>query len=52
MRKVIEFFKKFGYMGMYVDIFFNNVVVQRIFEKIGDFQKVGFLLMGGKLYDG
>lgn len=52
MRKAIEFSKKLGYMGMYVDTFSNNVAVQRILERIGDFQKVGFLPMGGKLHDG
>ena len=41
MRKAIEFSKKLGYMGMYVDTFSNNVAVQRILEKIGDFQKFG-----------
>uniref|UniRef100_A0A8W8NER2 N-acetyltransferase domain-containing protein n=1 Tax=Magallana gigas TaxID=29159 RepID=A0A8W8NER2_MAGGI len=52
MRKAIEFSKKLGYMGMYVDTFSNNVAVQRIIEKIGGFQRVGFLPLGGRLQTG
>jgi RimJ/RimL family protein N-acetyltransferase len=52
MRKAIDFSKNLGYIGMYVDTFSNNVAVQKIIDKIGDFQKVGFLPLGGKLYNG
>ncbi|XP_062590064.1 uncharacterized protein LOC134251675 [Saccostrea cucullata] len=52
MRKAIAFSEKIGYMGMYVDTFSNNIAVRRIIEKIGDFQQVGFLPLGGKLKSG
>ncbi|XP_062590073.1 uncharacterized protein LOC134251680 [Saccostrea cucullata] len=52
MRKAINFSKKLGYMGMYVDTFSNNIAVLRIIEKIGEFQKVGFLPLGGRLHNG
>ena len=52
MRHSIDFSKKLGYMAMYVDTFSNNMAIQRIVEKIGGFQRVGFLPLGGRLQSG
>lgn len=52
MRKVLEFFEIFGYQGMYVDIFCNNLGMQKIIFKLGGFIKCGCLFMGGKLKNG
>ena len=52
MRHAIDFSKKLGYMAMYVDTFSNNMAIQRIVEKIGGFQRVGFLPLGGRLQSG
>jgi RimJ/RimL family protein N-acetyltransferase len=37
---------------MYVDTFTSNKAILRIIEKIGGFQKVGVLPVGGKLQGG
>lgn len=52
MKKVIEFSKLLGYMGIYVDTFCNNKAMQRILETVGGFAKVGYLPLGGKLKNG
>ncbi|KAJ8321802.1 hypothetical protein KUTeg_000273 [Tegillarca granosa] len=51
-QKAVDFSKKLGYMGMYVDTFSNNVAIQRILEKLGGFTKVGMLPLGGRLNNG
>lgn len=51
-QKAVDFSKKLGYMGMYVDTFSNNVAIQRILEKLGGFTKVGMLPLGGRLKNG
>lgn len=52
MRKAIEFSQKLGYVGMYVDTFSNNTGIIRILQKIGGFEQVGFLPVGGRLPNG
>jgi len=52
MRKAVQFSRNLGYMAMYVDTFSNNSAVERILEKIGGFQRVGFLPLGGRLQNG
>ena len=52
MRKSIDFAKRLGYHGMYVDTFSNNVAIIKIIEKIGGFVQVGCLPIGGRLQDG
>jgi RimJ/RimL family protein N-acetyltransferase len=37
---------------MYVDTFSSNKAILRIIDKIGGFQKVGVLPVGGRLQDG
>jgi RimJ/RimL family protein N-acetyltransferase len=49
MRTAIDFATYLGYFGMYVDTFTSNKAILRIIEKIGGFQKVGVLPVGGKL---
>lgn len=51
-RKAIEFSQKLGYVGMYVDTFSNNTGIIRILQKIGGFNQVGFLPVGGRLQNG
>jgi RimJ/RimL family protein N-acetyltransferase len=48
----IDFATYLGYFGMYVDTFTSNKAILRIVEKIGGFQKVGVLPVGGKLQGG
>lgn len=52
MDKAIEFSRKLGYEAMYVDTFTNNVALIQILKKIGGFQQVGLLPVGGKLKNG
>ena len=52
MRKAIQFSQKLGYVGMYVDTFSNNTGIIRILQKIGGFNQVGFLPVGGRLQNG
>lgn len=52
MRKAIEFSRCLGYVGMYVDTFSNNIGIIRILQKIGGFNQVGFLPVGGRLQNG
>lgn len=52
LRKATDFATYLGYMGMYVDTFSSNEAILRIIEKIGGFQKVGVLPVGGKLQGG
>lgn len=52
MRTAIDFATYLGYFGMYVDTFTSNKAILRIIEKIGGFQKVGVLPVGGKLQGG
>ncbi|CAG2214719.1 uncharacterized protein [Mytilus edulis] len=52
LRKSLEFAKRLGYKGMYVDTFSNNVAMIKIIESIGGFEQVGCLPVGGKLQNG
>lgn len=52
MRTSIDFAKRLGYIGMYVDTFSNNIAIIKIIEKIGGFVQVGCLPVGGKLQNG
>lgn len=52
MEKALDFSKKLGYEAMYVDTFTNNVALIQILKKIGGFQQVGLLPVGGKLKNG
>ena len=52
LRKSIEFAKRLGYAGMYVDTFSNNIAIIKIIQNIGGFLQVGALPIGGKLQDG
>ncbi|XP_021366874.1 uncharacterized protein LOC110459097 [Mizuhopecten yessoensis] len=49
MRTAIDFSRRLGYMGMYVDTFTNNVAARKIIEKIEGFRHVGFLPLAGRL---
>lgn len=52
LRQAVEFATYLGYIGMYVDTFSSNKAILRIIDKIGGFQKVGVLPVGGRLQDG
>lgn len=52
LRTAVDFAKHLGYIGMYLDTFSSNKGMIRILEKIGGFQKVGVLPVGGKLCNG
>lgn len=52
MLKAIDFSKRLGYEAMYVDTFTNNVALLHILKKIGGFQQVGLLPVGGKMKNG
>ena len=52
MRKAVELSTSLGYKAMYVDTFTNNNAMIRIIDKIGGFQKVGVLPIGGSLPSG
>lgn len=52
LQTALDFAAHLGYIGMYVDTFTSNKGILRIIEKIGGFQKVGVLPIGGKLQDG
>lgn len=52
MRLAIDFAKRLGYLGMYVDTFSNNSAIIKIIDHIGGFVQVGFLPIGGKLQNG
>ena len=52
LRTAIDLATFLGYIGMYVDTFTSNKGMIRIIDKIGGFQKVGVLPVGGKLQNG
>lgn len=52
LRMAIDFATCLGYIGMYVDTFSSNTAILKIVEKIGGFQQVGILPVGGKLPNG
>ncbi|XP_063407497.1 uncharacterized protein LOC134691144 [Mytilus trossulus] len=52
LSTAVKFATCLGYFGMYTDTFSTNKGMLRIVEKIGGFQKVGILPVGGKLQNG
>ena len=52
MKIAIDFAKRLGYLGMYVDTFSNNTAIIKIIDNIGGFTQVGCLPIGGKLQNG
>lgn len=52
MRKVEDFSKRLGYIGLYVDTFCDNHAMIRILSKIGGYTRVGYLPAGGRVPSG
>lgn len=48
----VDYCKRLGFLGIYIDTFSNNLAMRRIVENTPGFRRVGILPMGGCLPDG
>ena len=52
LRMAIEICRMKGYMGVYIDTLSTDIAIQDLLVRLGGFQKVGNLPLGGKLASG